>query len=46
MLSSTFAVYVIFVGAEAFTPEKAFVVILVFNLLDFAIEGLPTTVGI
>lgn len=46
MLSSTFAAYVLFVGAEAFTPEKAFVVILVFNLLNIAIECLPTTVGL
>lgn len=45
MISSTLAVYVLLVGAESFTPEKAFVVVLVFNLLDFAVECLPTTVG-
>ena len=45
MLSSTFVVYALYVNAELFTPEKAFVVILIFNLLDFAIESLPSTVG-
>lgn len=44
VLLCTISVYIFVIGGE-FNPEKAFVAILIFNILDSPVEILPTIIG-